>query len=245
MNVILEQFQKEVSALNADIKEHFQKFETAQRELITDGIVNIKEYYDSPIKIMWLLKEPYCDKKNGGGGWSMTAGLNTNRALGKKKDSPGTWHPIIYCSYGILHNYMKFEEIPKIKSNTNVSLILRQIAFVNVQKLPAKTITSDTSLKKSYKEHKEILLKQISTYRPHIIIGGGTLDLLKDDLKIETENELEFGHFFKGKQLFINTLHPTQRKIKRNEYINKVIARAESFKKHTTDKTYAKSKNCK
>ncbi|MDP4282792.1 MAG: hypothetical protein Q8891_00065 [Bacteroidota bacterium] len=178
---------------------------------------------------MWLLKEPYCDKENGGGGWSMTDGLLI-RASGKKKDSSGTWHPIIYCSHGILNNYMKFKEIPKIKNNSKVSLILKQIAFVNVQKLPAKTTTSDKSLKKSYEEHKEILLKQISIYRPDIIIGGGTLNMIKEDLEIKAENELEFGHFFKGKQLFINTRHPAQRKIKREEYINKVIARAESFK---------------
>ena len=83
-----------------------------------------------------------------------------------------------------------------------MNLILRNIAFVNVQKLPAKTRTSDAALKNAYQKNKEILLEQIATYRPDIIIGGKTLHLFKDDLRITKENELKFGHFSKDKTLF-------------------------------------------
>ena len=230
MNISFDEFKKEISTLDSAIKKHFKKYETPQRQLITDGIVNIKEYYNSPIKIMWILKEPYCDKQNGGGGWSMTKGLNDERALGKKSDSQSTWHPITYSSYGILNNFMKYEKIPKLSDNNSLNMVLRQIAFVNIQKLPAMTRTNDAALKHSYEINKEVLLQQIKTYRPDIIIGGKTLHLFKQDLAITKKDELKFGHFAKDKQLFINTFHPAQTKISRAEYVNKIIERAESWK---------------
>jgi len=234
MEISIDQFKKEVDALDKKIKDDFKEKETPKRKLIEDGIVNLEEYYNSPIKIMWVLKEPYDDKENGGGGWSITKDLNDNRALGKKNDSPNTWHPIIYSTYGILNNFLKIEKMPQIPNNTSMSLVLRKIAFINIQKLPARPNTNDASLKKAYSNNKEInkklLLKQISIYRPDIVIGGKTLHLLKDDLQITNENELSFGHFTKEKKLFINTFHPNQRKISRADYVNKIITRAEEWK---------------
>lgn len=229
MNISLEQFQREVSSLNTVIREHSKQFETPKRKLIIDGIANAKEYYNSPIKIMWVLKEPYCDKQNGGGDWSMAEGLEV-RALGKKTDSQSTWHPIIYSTYGILHDFVKYEKIPDISGNQNISSVLKKIAFINVQKLPAGTRTSELVLKTAYQNNKEILLAQIAIYKPDIIIGGKTLHLLKEDLKITKEGELKFGHFSKAKTLFINTFHPAQTKITRSEYVNKIIERAETWK---------------
>ena len=229
MNISFDEFEKEVSSLHAVVQKHFEQFETPKRKLIIDGVVNVTEYYNSPIKIMWVLKEPYCDKQNGGGDWSMREGLQV-RALGKKTDSQSTWHPIIYTTYGILHDFIKYERMPDIADKQNISSVLKRIAFINIQKLPAKTRTSEIALKSAYQKHKEILLQQVSTYRPDIIIGGKTLHLFKNELGITKENELQYGHFAKNKQLFINTFHPAQTKIKRSEYVNKIIERAETWK---------------
>lgn len=228
MKISLDEFKKEVTALNKTVKKHFTQFETPSRQLMLDGIVNVTEYYNSPIKIMWILKEPYDNKQNGGGNWSMTDALNEG-ALGNGRDA-STWQPIIYSTYGILNNYIKYEKMPKIVDTKNMNLILRQVAFINVQKLPAKTRTSDTEIKKAYQINKEILQLQIATYKPDIIIGGKTLHLFKEDLKITKNEELKFGHFLKDKTLFINTFHPAQTKITKNEYVNKIIERAETWK---------------
>lgn len=230
MNISLDELKKEVGALDNEIGKHFKKYETPQRLLITDGIVNLCEYYNSPIKIMWILKEPYCDKQNGGGGWSIIKDLNEERALGKKCDSQGTWHPIIYSSHGILNNFMNYEKMPKLSDNLALSIVLRQIAFINIQKLPAATRTNNTTLKRSYETNKEILLQQIKTYRPDIIIGGKTLHLFKQDLHITKNDELKYGHFAKDRQLFINTFHPAQTTISRGEYVNKIIERVKDWK---------------
>ena len=228
MKISIEEFKKEISELNSVIIKHFKQFEKPNQQLMNDGIVNVSEYYNSPIKIMWILKEPYDKEDNDGGGWSMSEALN-NGGLGNGKDA-STWQPIIYSTYGILNNFIKYEKMPKIADTKNMNLILRNIAFVNVQKLPGKTKTSDVALKVAYQKNKEILLAQIATYRPDIIIGGKTLHLFKDDLKITKENELKFGHFLKDKMLFINTFHPAQKKIKKSEYVNKIIERAETWK---------------
>jgi hypothetical protein len=232
MKISFEQFKKEVYELDVLIKEHFKVQETKERLLISDGVVNLREYYDSPIKIMWILKEPYCDGNNGGGSWSMTEGLNNERALGKKPDSQGTWHPIIYTTYGILNNFIEYQKIPKIRDNKDLSLVLRKIAFVNIQKLPAKKRTNDRQLKENFikKGNDIVLIKQINTYRPDIVIGGKTLHLLKRSIGIAKNQELGFGHFFKDKTLFINTYHPAQTKVTRDVYVNKILERTKQWR---------------
>ncbi len=237
MNISKEQLKEEVKELDIEISKHFKDTsnpskshlkETPNRGLIRDGIVNIDEYYNSQIKIMWVLKEPY--DIEGNGFWSMQEGLNGDRARGEKADSQSTWHPIIYSTYGILNNYTRLEKIPVIGKQKGISGVLRQIAYINVQKLPAKTRTNDTALKIAYDENKGILIKQINTYKPDIIIGGRTLHLFKKDLNINDADLLEAGHFTKENRIYINTLHPAQTKIKRAEYVNKIIERAEQWK---------------
>lgn len=229
MQITKEQFKAEVGHINNLINSHFRHFETPLKKMMNDGIVNIDEYYSSEIKIMWILKEPYDSNENGmSGGWSMTDALDKDE-LGKRRDSK-TWNNIILASFGILNG---FERVKKIKESYNydeVRSVLKKIVFINVKKIPGATTTANSTLIKAYNENKGILLNQISTYRPNIIIGGKTLHLFKGDLKIEEKNQLDSGHFFLENQLFINTLHPGQRKLSSEVYVNKIIERAEQWK---------------
>lgn len=229
MKITKEQLITEVGSLNELIETHFKQFETTSQKLMNDGIVNIDEYYDSTIRIMWILKEPYDKNENGhSGGWSMTNALD-NGKLGKGKDSK-TWNRIVCSSFGILNNFERLGKVVELNEKQKVREIIKKIAFVNVKKIPGDTTTSAKTLTNAYKQNKEILLKQIDTYRPDIIIGGKTLHLFKKDLNVKKENELEAGHFFLKNQLFINTLHPAQRNISTDDYVNKIIERAEQWK---------------
>ena len=126
---------------------------------------------------------------------------------------------------------MKFNKMPKIKDlYTNIGSVLEEIAFINIQKLPGGTSTTTSALKKYYTANKEIILAQIKTYRPDIVIGGSTLNLIKMDLALEKKDELQFGHFKKNKMLFINTHHPQQSRVTREEYVDKIISRAKMWK---------------
>ena len=175
---------------------------------------------------MWILKEPYDKDSIKQGDWSISEALN-NGELGTKKDV-NTWKPIIFSTFGILNNFIKYDEIIKISEKENVNSILKKIAYINVLKMPGGTSTSETELKNGYSKNKTILLKQLLSYRPDIIIGGNTLHLFKDDLKIKKEEELEFGHFFSDKKLFINTKHPARKTT--SVYVDKIIERVEIWK---------------
>jgi hypothetical protein len=224
------EFQNLLKAIDFKVKSHYKKFEETGRTIINDGIVDPESYFNAPIKILWLLKEPYCDGKNGGGGWSMCH-LLKKIAAGKTKGSSNTWNPIIYASYGILNNFPNYEDIPRISHDHKMPEILLQIGFINLQKLPAEPHTDSLRLKREFddRNHFEIIKEQLDAYNPDIVIGGKTLHIIKDKLGVQADDELAFGHFKKNKTLFINTYHPAQTEITTAEYVNKIVLRARDW----------------
>ena len=230
MNISLDTLRWEAAQMNNRIIDHYANMNQSQ-SLITDGIVDCEAYHAASIRLMWILKEPYCDKKGGGGGWSMREGLSV-RAMGEKRDSQSTWQPIIYTSWGILNGFTSYEQMPKISEQPSMNAVLRSIAFVNVQKLPAGTRTNNTDIKKAFRMNQELLVQQIETYRPHIVIGGNTLHLFKTALGIQAHEELPYGHFTKNGILYLNTMHPAQTKVSRATYVNQVIQRAKEWKQY-------------
>ncbi len=231
MKKSLEEFQNEVSQLDERIKSYYKSLPSYSdtRQLITDGVVSPADYYDAPVKIMWLLKEPYCTSNIEGkmGGWSMAKGLYEERSLGKKKDSHQTWHPITYISYGIQNGIDQLEKMPKLSANKGLYLSLRKIAFVNVKKIPGKSWSDDKVIEQACSEQGHIVLEQIEAYQPDIVIGGNTVHLLKNILGVTKEDELGSGDFKKNGCLFINAKHPAQRKkgVTWPIYVNDIIKR--------------------
>lgn len=230
MNISFEQFRTEVAALQQDIRTELKKRQTPNRQLIEDGIVNIDEYYHSPLRVLWVLKEPYCDKKGGGGGWNMVQDLNTRRAEGKDRGAWQTWYPITYASYGLLNGFKQYAEMPQINRDPAVWLSLKKIAFINFQKLPGKPQTNMADLQKQVPaEERALVVRQIKTYCPHIVIFGSTLELLKNDLGLTGEHELEKGHCQKDGVLYLNLKHPAQLDISRETYVNWIVNRAKQY----------------
>ena len=212
-----ETFSNEVKQLDTKIKNYYKKHSVDGKKPIWDGIVNNEEYFKSPIKILWILKEPYS-----GGGRTMLEDLNSNRAEGNKKDSHTTWHPIIYVSHGILNNFEQYDSMPKIQADKTICNALKKIAFINVQKTPATTRTNPTDISQAYDRHKKILIRQLEVYQPNIVIGANTLHLFVKDLKLTQENKFKH-HWTKQGTLFIKTYHPGQTVLKRDEYVNRII----------------------
>ncbi len=208
-------FQNKVTELDINIKDYYKQFETPTRKLISDGIVNVQEYFDSPIKILWVLKEPYCDGNNGGGGWSIVKDLDESRSRSPKQDSSGLWSKIIYTSYGILNQFCDFTEMKQMPKS-DLRNVLRQIAYINIQKLPATSKSNNDVIQKAFEQHKSIILSQINVFNPDIIIGGMTMHLFKND-KISINNS--------ENKKFITAYHPACRpKTKRQEpYVNDII----------------------
>lgn len=224
MEQSIEDFTEKIKALDLKIEEYYKSKGILKGNFICDGIINIEKYFNSKLKILWILKEPYS-----GSGRQMIDDLNLRRAEGEKKDSHTTWHPIIYISHCITNNFCEYSELKRISADKSICKVLKEIAFINVQKTPeqertnpksSRTIPKDIS--NAYIKHKDILLEQISVYNPDIIIGASTLPLFVKDLDLRKENELKF-HWTKNNKLFINTYHPAQVVLKKDDYIERVI----------------------
>jgi hypothetical protein len=199
-------------------------------EPIVDGIVNHYEYLNSKFKILWILKEPYDDLKDGvpcGGGWHFCNDFLAPDGFYKRiKQARSTWHPIIYTTYGLLNDFMQYESMDYIRDDESMAEIVRSIGVINVKKLPGYTRTYDyESICQAYINHKDILLKQVNTYNPDIIIGGSTLQLFYDDLGIRQgmKNCGSIDYAIKDSKLFIAAYHPAQTKIKRDIYVNDIL----------------------
>jgi hypothetical protein len=199
---------------------------------IVDGIVDIKTYLKSKYKILWILKEPYDDD---GGGWHYSKKfLLLDNFYSEIKQSFNTWHPIIYVCHGILNDFMQYETMDWIRDEPWMADIVKQIAVINVNKLPGLSRTYDYGLiSEAYNKYKGILLEQIKVYNPDIIIGGYTLNLFFDDLGIQRDTLTNHGSVdfaVKDGKLFIDAWHPAQTtKVGRKEYVNDIINTAKEW----------------
>ena len=149
-------------------------------EPIPDGVYSAEKYLLAPTQIMWILKEPYDDfDENGepyGGGWNLFGAFDNDDAWSSR-----TWQPMIYSMYGLFNN-QKWEDMDWISDDKSMVNVLKQIAYINISKIPASTATNDNSLWDKYNLWKDILSKQIAIYAPKIIIFGNTFRYFKDDL---------------------------------------------------------------
>lgn len=210
------EFKNEIDSLEQEIFEFYNSKNEIKRKLISDGIVNIEEYYNSNIKIMWILKEPRDGKNSTGGGWSIVENLKDVRSKGLNKDSPQTFLPIIYTTFALLNDIKNYSQLETKKVYTDYSKCLNNIAYINIQKLPANSNSKNKEVEKAYEVDKEIILKQIQAINPDVIIscvGNNIFMNLKKDLNIE----------FVNKKKFINSYHPAQISIKRTEYVNRIL----------------------
>ncbi len=200
-------------------------------EPIIDGIVDIDEYLNSKFKVLWILKEPHDDKEDGfasGGGWHFANDFLAPSGFYKRMGlSRSTWQPIVYVTYGMLNDFMNFDDMDYIRNNQSMTDIVRKIAVINVKKLPGFTRTNDFGpISLAYNKHKELLHKQIETYSPNIIIGGSTLHLFYKQLDLKKEDEKIFGcveYYEKDLKLFIAAYHPAQTTVTRDCYVNDII----------------------
>ena len=228
MEITFEEFNERVSELNMSIQEHYAGFEKEyERKILPDGLANIHKYYDTSIKILWILKEPYDTDNDSAGGWAIT-GLFTREWMLKKKKSNGTWYPIIYTSYAILNSDIAhYEDMADIPDEPSMINILQKIAFINVSKFAGGTTSNNREISKAYQKHKEILLKQIEVFSPDVIIGGNTIHNFIDDLGLKDapEGYDEYNFWRKDSKIYIAADHPRRKTGKewQEEYVDSIL----------------------
>jgi hypothetical protein len=178
---------------------------------IYDGIINDELYSKSDFKICWVLKEAYDKDKNGNtgnGGWDI---LDSNKISDGVKNIL-TWQRMIYVTYSVLNNFISFDDMDDINNNPEMIQILRNIAYINVNKMPAETTSKDPLLRENYEIWKDILLEQIKDYDADIYIFGATYKFFKNDLPLKDEDwdksDSDFHIAKKDNKLYINAYHP-------------------------------------
>lgn len=219
-----------MKTINDAIKEEISKMPPENgREPILDGITNPEFYAAAPKKILFILKEAYDEGKNshGQGGWDHCKYFDDSKLSYselkhiKTHDRVSKLVPCIFKN--ILFSEFKKAKLPEYE----IMKAFRSIAWVNVGKYPAPKgkKTSPESLQKAYNFWKSILFKQIESYKPEIIIFGGSFYLFKEDLMNNFElKEVIAPWVFRDKlnRLYIGTGHPSQR-ISDEEYIDSII----------------------
>jgi len=230
-----EDFKKSVKAIEKSIWENYID-ENGKADPIIDGIIDVDEYLNTAPKILWILKEPYDEIEDGlpaGGGWKFSDDFLGKEDYYKKlNSSKATWNPIVYSSFSILNGFKKFSQLDDLTDNPLMYSVVKKIAVINVKKLPGFTKTPNFSIiKKSYEKHKEILHQQIELFNPDIIIGGSTLHLFFDYLKISESDLLndEANYAIKNSKLYITAYHPAQTEISQEKYVNEIVNIAEKY----------------
>ncbi len=208
------EFKEKIKNLECTIAEYYKTFETPDRKIIKDGLVNIDIYYNSKIKILWILKEPYdyfIDGKPFGGGWSLVEDLDKRRATGENRTSWQTFDKIIYTTYCILNNFINYDQIRPELDIKQLSIVLRNIAYINIQKLPATKTSNNDLIRQALQEHQDILLKQINIINPDIIIDCSMQGVSKFSEKLNPNIR------------YAQSYHPSYSGRNKRDFVNKII----------------------
>jgi len=199
---------------------------------IIDGAFNPEEYYDSQIKILWILKEGYEEPFS----YPETIRNKFEEIVWKELingRSKPTWFPVALISHCILNGCLHFEEIENTDEyRAAIQSSLNKIALININKDPS--ITGTTSLHKNLQEsfeyYRELILTQIKHLEPDIIICGNTFKYLEQDFQNpqvikERDGELYVDHYIIDKKIILDPYHPgyTAFKLDAKWYINDVV----------------------
>jgi len=196
---------------------------------IYDGVVNPEQYVSSCPRILWVLKEAY----DGGmeynrpdeGGWSLAGLLNDEP---HRMSRGRAFQPICYVDYGIRNKIYDWNSasMPYLRDCEQMRLGIRNIAFINVSKMPGLRSSPLGRIEEAYGENRSIILDQIKTYLPHVIFACSPhADLLLKDLA-PGQKWQEFGSasavMISPVTRFVRVRHPSQRG-KRGVYVNDAI----------------------
>lgn len=237
MNTI--EFNERNAALRREMEKRMDEPEN-KRHVIYDGVMKPELYFSRGIRLAWMLKEPY-DLENGtGGGWNYFDMFPDGENLYEtqfNKEHKSTWQPMIYISYGIHNNFQKWENMEYLRDKNEMCEIVREVAFINSQKLPAKgfTNTNFSDLWESINKNADLLKKQIELINPNVFIFANTIELYEGILDLNLSQLKSSGsssYIVKDGKLFISAYHPSQRGITRDKYINDIISIVEKWSKN-------------
>lgn len=193
---------------------------------VIDGVIDIDTYQKSPIKVMWILKET-----NSEGGWSIVDNYKNHKWL-TQCNGLMSIRRIIYASFGIMHpEIIGWKNFPW-SYEEECQTALRNIAFVNINKLPGSSVADDKVIQDAFDENRALLKLQFDTYNPDVVIFGNTLKYLKTedfDGNFSESNRMRTEktdtHYYPNlNRLYINAWHPSYfKEVSDEDYVMDIV----------------------
>jgi hypothetical protein len=190
---------------------------------IFDGAIDATLYARAPVRILWILKEPWEERDiNGGaGGWSLRALLNEKPEIFSKNT-----HRYVYCvSFGLLKATRDWAVIRNSQKDADFKTLFRSIAHINVKKLPNRrnAPASNKDVMRGYEMGRDVIRRQIDLYKPDVVFGCSPhMPAIIRDLSGGTARPARTGHATHcriGDTIFISGYHPAQRIITKEKYV--------------------------
>jgi hypothetical protein len=198
-------------------------------EVITDGVIDPETYLSAPLRIMWFLKEPYCDGQNGGGGWCLVR--DHFRAKPAASLGHHTFHPIIYLTHALLTGEHNWEKIPWVRdmSEEEAKAAIHSIAFINAKKLPGVTSGTDSGLVTHwFNLGREVIDAQIRAYAPQVIFGCQPhIPQIFAEAGLSYDNGINSAgsadYAWIDGRLYVHVYHPGNRRVKKRTYFEDAL----------------------
>ena len=192
-----------------EINENLQK----ENPLVTlDGITDYNEFSNVNPKILWILKEP-----NQNGAPHADDLRNFHLDVRRYHNWKKTYQLMMRTTYAILNN-CSFEEIPPVEK---IYDILKKIAVINIKKIGGNSSSYQTEINKTYSQNRTMILEQIESISPDIIINGSRVWNLFQDLPGEDWESVEnFNVKHVNEKIYVHAYHTCQTKINQRKYID-------------------------
>ena len=212
---------------------------------IIDGKVEPEKYDNSSIRILWVLKEANVSPDDVEKEIDICEGFRSDWHI-KNALSVPTFRRMIYATYGILNPQIEWVNVPF--ANAEAYGVIKQVAYININKYPAGSKSTYSAIKNAYNINKDEILGQIKYLNPDIIIFGNTLqyfepidlksigwDILESN-KQYVEDTFNTAFYLVSKdKLCINAYHPSYPRITDKIYwyeIKKAVEIWDNMKKN-------------
>ena len=169
-------------------------YDLTKVEPIYDGVVDWDGYLKAPLKVCWVLKEPYDDTDSSGnpagGGWTMFKDFGAGKSLASSVNANTALRNVAYASWALLSGVSRYADIPWISDRPEVAESLLRVCYLNTGKMPAATTTSEARLRKIQGEWRDIVLDQMALADPDLIVFAGTLQVWAGEFGIDITKPL-------------------------------------------------------
>jgi hypothetical protein len=192
----------------------FRKYKSLGITIIPDGALG-DQYEFARRRLLVILKEPNDADQS----WAASGGDIRDFGKSSKYDRPATWNNLARWSALVDNPQLKFEQIDVTHPEKRCEH-LRRIAVVNLKKTPGKSTSRYLEIKQNAEQHRDLLLEQLSLYKPDVTITGNVFGIVMGLLGKTQQRDEECFSYFKDEALgvCIDFYHPQQRSYP-NEFI--------------------------